>query len=206
MAARDGPFEAQLGPVSHSWLNPSIGWVQHSAYCTVFTLSLHISSAIGDASSSQWDDWNHLLTECWWNSHLLMETLHRSRWCSFFSVFLFEHFSRFVGGCPSQRPNECWQTVRVSGRDQRFFRGQQSGSVGTARSASEGYWCDQFARLKAAVHGPSLEPLECIIFVCVAETKNGTRAFYLLCCSRIQLMMTPHLAGPQGSAHLKFHF
>lgn len=111
----------------------------------------------------------------------------------FFPVFLFEHFSRFVGGCPSQRPNECWQTVRVSGRDQRFFRGQQSGSVGTARSASDGYWCDQFARLKAAVHGPSLEPLECIIFVCVAETKNGSKAFYLLCCSRIQLMMTPHL-------------
>lgn len=111
----------------------------------------------------------------------------------FFSVLLFEHFSRFVGGCPSQRPNECWQTVRVGGRDQRFFRGRQSGSVGTPRSASDDYWCDQFARLKAAVHGPSLEPLECIIFVCVAETKNGTVAFYLLCCSRIQLLMTPHL-------------
>lgn len=33
MAARDGAIEAQRGPVSHSWLNPSIGHIQH--YCLV---------------------------------------------------------------------------------------------------------------------------------------------------------------------------
>lgn len=46
MAARDGPIEAVLGPVSHSWLNPSIGCVQHSAQSAALTVfSLRIAFA-----------------------------------------------------------------------------------------------------------------------------------------------------------------
>lgn len=118
----------------------------------------------------------------WWNPDPLKRDLTRIQ-VSIFFFFFFEHFSRFVWGCPSQGPDESWQTARVSGRDQRFF---SRPTIRKRRHAGLSLWrplmpsiCPPRGTSPRSVSGAAgMDGL--FLYVWLQPRENGTGAFYLL--------------------------